>query len=158
MLDWSARQLLGHVIDAQQQIAGMLTGHARPPVGDPAALGRLTEPAPGARWRHAYGLTAEVLAGISPNATVITPAGPSTAAAVLGLAVIEPLVHAWDLAVATGRPVTLDPDVVTAVLPAVLAAGNQLAATGMYDASVPIPPGATCQNRLLAALGRNPER
>ncbi len=156
--DWSARQLLGHVIAAQQQVVGMLTGHARPPVGDPGVLHRLAEPHPSARWRHTCDHATAVLAGVDPDAAVVTPAGPSTAAAVLSIAVIEPLVHAWDLATAAGQSVTLDRTAVEAVLPAVLASGDQLAATGLYQAPLPSRSDASGQDRLLAALGRNPER
>lgn len=156
--DWTARQLLGHVIDAQRQVVGMLTGHLGPPIGDPSELGRLAAPEPRARWRHTSDGTSVVVRGIDPDAVVTTPAGASTAAAVLGIAVIEPLVHAWDLAIAADQPVTLDPDAVNAVLPAVLAAGDQLAATGMYRPTLPTRSDVSDQDRLLAALGRDPRR
>ncbi len=152
--DWSARQLLGHVIDGQQQVVGMLTGRARPPVTDVAALALLAGPDPVQRWHSCRADTSAVLAGIDPGTAVTTPAGPSTASAVLGIAVIEPLVHAWDLATATGQQVGLDQDVVEALLPGVVGAGDQLAATGMYRPAVPVASDAVAQERLLGALGR----
>jgi uncharacterized protein (TIGR03086 family) len=151
---WSARQLLGHVIDGQAQVVGMLIGHPRPPVADDAALARLAGPHPVQSWRTCRADVTAVLTGVDAAATVTTPGGPSTAAAVLAMAVIEPLVHAWDLATAVGRPVHLDPDVVDALLPGVLAAGDRLAATGMYRPAVPVAADAPAQERLLGALGR----
>lgn len=152
--DWSARQLLGHVIDGQRQVVGMLTGQARPPVTDPTELGRLAGPDPRAAWQDYRDAVLAVLSGIDPGAAVTTPGGPSTASAVLSMVVIEPLVHAWDLAIATGQPGTLDPDVVAAILPGVLAMHGGLAATGMYRRATPVPADATPQDWLLAALGR----
>lgn len=72
------------------------------------------------------------------------------------MVVIEPLVHAWDLAIATGQTVWLDSEAVAVTLPAVERLGDQLAATGMYAAGRPLPPMASMQDRLLAALGRKP--
>ena len=40
--DWTTRQLLGHLIDAQQQTVAMITGRGpRPPVSDPGSLAQL---------------------------------------------------------------------------------------------------------------------
>jgi hypothetical protein len=50
---------------------------------------------------------------------------------ILSLALIEPLLHAWDLARATGHTIRLDPDAVAATLVGVRALGGQFAATGM---------------------------
>jgi uncharacterized protein (TIGR03086 family) len=72
------------------------------------------------------------------------------------VAVIEPVVHAWDLATATatGQRVVLDERTVEALLVGAEQLGGQLAATGMYSAAVPVPADAPPLRRLLAALGR----
>lgn len=152
--DWSARQLLGHVIDSQQQVIGMLTDHPQPPITDLTELGQLAGPDLRAAWQDSRKAVLAVLTGIDPDAAVTTPGGPSTGSAVLSMVVIEPVVHAWDLATATDQPGTLDPDVAQAILPGVLAAKGQLAATGMYQPAIPTTGDATPQDRLLAALGR----
>ena len=73
---------------------------------------------------------------------------------VLAIALVEPLIHGWDLAVATGQRLTLDPEAVQVTLPAVQALGRQLTHSGMYQPALPIPPDAIAQDQLLAALGR----
>ncbi len=87
-----------------------------------------------------------------------TPLGTRTVDEVLAVAVVEPLVHAWDLATAAGQTARLDPETVTATLSAVEALAGQLAATGMYAAALPAPSDSSPQDRLLAALGRHPTR
>ena len=151
---WSARQLLGHVIDAQRQVVAMLTGQGpHPPVSDLAQLARLAGTDPAKCWRRTQLDTADALARVDLDASVATPLGTRTVADVLAIALIEPLIHGCDLAVATGQRVTLDPEAVQVTLPAVQALGRQLD-SGMYQPALPTPPDATAQDQLLAALGR----
>ncbi|SES97252.1 TIGR03086 family metal-binding protein [Geodermatophilus poikilotrophus] len=155
--DWSARQLLGHLVDGQHQVLAMATGvGSRPPVTDSAALGALGGRAPAATWSEVRQQITRALAGIAPSTSVATPLGSQTVGQLLGIALIEPVVHAWDLATATGQAADLDPDAVRALLPGVLALGDRLQATGMYRAAVRVPGQAPPQDQLLAAVGRNP--
>jgi uncharacterized protein (TIGR03086 family) len=157
--DWSARQLLGHLIDGQRQVLAMATGNGpQPPVTDPAALASLGGSDPGAAWLEVHQHATRALAGIAPNTSVATPLGAQTVDELLGIALIEPVVHAWDLAAATGQAAHLDTDAVRALLPGVLALGDQLQATGMYRAPINLPNDAPPQDQLLAALGRHPQR
>ena len=157
--DWSARQLVGHLVDAQRQVLAMVGDDGpRPPVTDPRELAALAGPDPAGSWRRAHEGTTATLAGVSPAASVATPLGPRTVEQLLGLALVEPVVHSWDLATATGQPADLDPEAVRALLPGVLALGAQLQGSGMYGPAVPVPDDAPAQDRLLAALGRGPDR
>jgi uncharacterized protein (TIGR03086 family) len=156
---WSARRLVGHLVDGQGQVLAMLAGEGPvAPVTDPEALGTLAGPDPAGSWRRAHQAAVAALDGAAPGAAVATPLGPRTVEQLLGIALVEPVVHTWDLATATGRPADLDPDAVRALLPGVLALGGQLQATGMYAPPVPVPDDAAAQDRLLAALGRRPGR
>jgi uncharacterized protein (TIGR03086 family) len=156
--DWSARQLVGHLVDAQRQVLAMVGDDGpRPPVNDPRELAALAGPDPASSWRRAHEGTTATLAGVSPAASVATPLGPRTVEQLLGLALVEPVVHSWDLARATGQPADLDPGAVRALLPGVLALGTQLQGSGMYGPAVPVPDDAPAQDRLLAALGRGPD-
>lgn len=157
--DWSARQLVGHVIDAQRQVIALVSGRGPiAPVTDPSAVGELAGRDPAASWRASREETVAAPRAADLEATVPTPARPTPVAQVLGMAVVEPLVHAWDLATAVGEQVRLDPEAVETALPAVAALGTQLAATGMYRPAIPVGADATAQDRLLAALGRSPSR
>jgi uncharacterized protein (TIGR03086 family) len=154
---WSARQLVGHLVDGQGQVLAVLAGEGpRVPVTDAEALGLLAGPDPAGSWRRAHRTAVAALRGAAPGAGVATPLGPRTVEQLLGIALVEPVVHTWDLATATGRPADLDPDAVRTLLPGVRALGGQLQATGMYAPPVPVPADAPAQDRLLAALGRRP--
>lgn len=155
--DWSARQLLGHLVHGQHHVVALVSGDGpRAPVIDPASLERLPGPDPRAGWRQVRDHTAAVLARTAPDSLVPTPFGQQSVEQVLDLALVEPLVHGWDLAVATGQGGVLDAEAVAATLPGVLAFGERLAATGMYRPARPVPDGASDADRLLAALGRDP--
>jgi uncharacterized protein (TIGR03086 family) len=90
----------------------------------------------------------------------MSPAGFewSVAEAAAGTA-MDQLIHTWDLAVAIGADRHLDREVVEAVadtfLPQMPEIGRQ---AGLVGPAVPVPAGASAQDRLLGAMGRNPER
>lgn len=155
--DWSARQLLAHLIDGQHQVLAMATGvGSHLPGTESAAPGSLGDPV--AAWSEVHRHITAALAAIAPDTSIATPLGPQTLDQLLGIALIEPVVHGWDLATATGQPADLDPDAVNALLPGVRALGDQLQATGMYRAPLRAPGDRSPQGQLLAALGRDPHR
>lgn len=153
--DWTARQLAGHLVDGHRQVQAMLAGTGSlAPTSEPAALADLAGEDPAAALQDAAAQVREVLAGLDPAVEVGTPRGPLVVEQLLGMAVIEPFIHGWDLAVATGQPGVLDQELAGTLLPAVLQLDGQLAATGMYAPALPLPEGAPAEARLLAALGR----
>jgi len=153
--DWTARQLAGHLVDGHRQVQAMLAGTGPlAPTSETAALTDLAGEDPAAALQDAAARVRKVLAGLDPAVEVVTPRGPLMVEQLLGMAVIEPFIHGWDLAVATGQPGVLDPELAGTLLPAVVQLDGQLAATGMYAPAVPLPDGAPAEARLLAALGR----
>lgn len=70
---------------------------------------------------------------------------------------MDQLVHTWDLAVATGKERMLDPELVEAVvatfLPHVPDVGRS---AGIVGPAIALPDDASPQDRLLAAMGRQP--
>jgi hypothetical protein len=72
---------------------------------------------------------------------------------------MDQLIHTWDLAVAVGADRHLDTEVVKAVfemfLPQMPEIGRQ---AGLVGPAIPVPAGASLQDQLLGAMGRNPER
>jgi len=152
---WTARQLLGHVIDGGRQINAMLTGGPPlVPVTAPVHLDQCAGTDPGAAAQAAADSIATLAALFDADLVVHTPRGKVPMPQLLAVAVIEPVVHAWDLATATGQRVVLDERTVEALLMGVEQLGDQLAATGMYSTAVPVPADAPPLPRLLAALGR----
>ncbi len=76
---------------------------------------------------------------------------------VTGLVVNNELVlHAWDLAKATGQPTDLAPEVAEAALPSIQAIYGDLPRTpgGSFAPAQPAPEGASPADRLAAYLGR----
>jgi uncharacterized protein (TIGR03086 family) len=90
----------------------------------------------------------------------MSPAGFewSVAEAAAGTA-MDQLIHTWDLAVAVGADRTLDADVVDAVvsmfLPQMPEVGRQ---AGFVGPPVEVADGASAQEVLLGAMGRDPRR
>lgn len=70
---------------------------------------------------------------------------------------MDALIHTWDLATATGQDASLDPNLVEACiamfLPDMPERGR---ASGLVGPAVAVPDDASAQDRLLAAMGRQP--
>jgi uncharacterized protein (TIGR03086 family) len=80
----------------------------------------------------------------------------SVAEATAGTA-MDQLVHTWDLAVATGGDRTLDAEVVDAVVAMFLPQMPEIGrSAGIVGPAVLIADDASAQDRLLAAMGRQP--
>ncbi|MFI6210329.1 TIGR03086 family metal-binding protein [Streptomyces sp. NPDC051041] len=149
---WTGLHVLGHIIDGQQQIAALLSGQGpREPLRDPveAVVGQ-----PVTAWSATCRSMLDLLTTVDPNSCVASHHGEVTGEWVLTTAVIEPLVHAWDLAQAAGFETVLDGEAVEACLTAIAPMAEQFAATGMYAPSLTAPARATAQQQLLALLGR----
>lgn len=155
---WTAGHVVGHLVDAARQTLALLVG-APPvvPTGEPTALRGLAGEDPAARLREAVDpLTARVR-DLDAHAVVATPRGDLPVARFLAMALVEPVVHGWDLAVAGGVPVRTDDDAVASLLTTARAMGDGLAATGMYAPALPHPGSAGPLEQLLALLGRRAE-
>jgi uncharacterized protein (TIGR03086 family) len=120
-------------------------------------------PGDGLRWPDPAVVTACAEALRRPGTLerrCMSPAGFEwSVAEAAGGTAMDQLIHTWDLAVAVGADRRLDPEVVDAVmemfLPQMPEIGRQ---SGLVGPEVPVPPGASAQDRLLGAMGRNPER
>jgi uncharacterized protein (TIGR03086 family) len=78
---------------------------------------------------------------------------------VLAMALGEYVVHAWDLAVAVGRPYDVDPsatEAALAFLQDMVAPEHRGPDSGFFGAEFPAPAGATTLERLLCFAGRDP--
>lgn len=152
---WTVRQLTGHVIDGQRQVIAMLSAEGRPaPERSPAELARLAGADPAATWPHVRDVAITALIRVDDAAVVPTPLGDTPVSQLLETAVIEPLLHTWDLATAAGGTADLDAETVEATLAGVEALGDRLAATGMYAPARPVRNDMCAQGRLLALTGR----
>lgn len=153
--EWTVRALIGHVLDGAHQVQAMAGGQDPvPPIQQPQDLTQLTGPDPAAAVHRAVADLEVALGGLPADTVVHTRAGELPLQQMLGMALIEPVAHGWDLATATGQQATFDAEAVTALLAGVQQLGGQLAATGMYRPATIVDEQAPPLKRLMAALGR----
>jgi uncharacterized protein (TIGR03086 family) len=81
---------------------------------------------------------------------------PTPAADVAGLLIAEAVLHAWDLAVATGQSYTVGDETAEAALASVAANAELFRQYKGFAEPVPVPAGAPVLDRLLALSGRDP--
>jgi uncharacterized protein (TIGR03086 family) len=145
--EWDVAALLGHMAGGPAYLLG--------------SMGRGAGPGPA--WPDEAVIDACLDALRAPGALerrCPSPAGFewSVAEAAAGTA-MDQLVHGWDLAVAIGEDRTMDPAVTEAIvamfLPQMPQVGRQ---AGLVGPAVAVAPGASTQDRLLAAMGRDPGR
>jgi uncharacterized protein (TIGR03086 family) len=73
-----------------------------------------------------------------------------------GIAFMEHLTHAWDVAKATGQSTDLPVDLVAECMAVVTPIGPMLRPPGVCGPAVSIPNGASEQDKLIAFMGRHP--
>jgi uncharacterized protein (TIGR03086 family) len=155
--DWTARDVVGHIIDMH----GVML---RP-------LGRGLSPAPALADDPLGAFTAAradveaLLADPEVAATEVdTPMGRSTVEQHVDQVVSTDLViHGWDLARATGQDDTIDPAEVDRMWPGVQHIPEEMRIPGafgpgvvVFGPEVKVPEDASRQDRLLGLLGRDP--
>jgi uncharacterized protein (TIGR03086 family) len=151
---WTAREVAGHAIAVIEHIPARLAGKAgHDPFSDLAAHAGVH---PQATCRSAR--VAAMVALDSPrvlSTTVTTSMGTMTMDAYLVPLARDAAIHAWDIARATETDERLDPGLVDATLD-LLSPTEMAAGRGTYARPVEMDAGASPQQRLLAAVGRNP--
>ncbi len=151
---WTARDVAGHVTGGQYLIMALAGGEPEPDASrDPARF------VPGdvlMSWRTARKECAEVLTPRALSRPIpFGGFGELPLADYLAAYILEPLVHAWDLARATGQPARLDPDLVHHAFATAQVVAAPLRAAGHLAPPLPPPKGADEQTRMLAFLGRS---
>ena len=84
--------------------------------------------------------------------------GESSIDDILAFAAWDQLGHAWDIAVATGHDVDVDPAVVEVTIAVISANADMLRAGGMMANEVTVDPDAPAMDRFVGLIGRNPNR
>jgi len=148
--DWTVRQLLNHLVGGTVRFADAMAGA---PMSDPTA-GYLTDDLAG-DFDRSVGRLRDLFAEPDGLTRLVpTPFGERPGAFLASLRANEMLLHAWDLARATGRPTDLDPELAEHSLAdfrRLRAAGG---GDGMFDEVQPIPDDAPAADRLAAYTGR----
>lgn len=153
--DWTVRDLLNHLVGAAHMFGGAFAGQA-PAGGDGRDAGDLVGDDPVAAWAAAVQVIASGLD--TPGALereIPMPFGPTPGTIVFEILKFDTLVHAWDLATATGQPFDPPADVVEeAIGVAQLLIAPEMRNGQVFAAEVTAPQGATPIQRLAAFTGR----
>jgi uncharacterized protein (TIGR03086 family) len=147
--EWDARALVEHVIGFHEflLLRPMGVRANRPKGGPPAERWRATQDALFAALR---------VDGAIDRETELPGGGTSRPRDMLAALTNDVLVHTWDLGVATGVPVDLDPELAAAAFARVDGTDPGRSA-GMVGPEVPVGPDAPVEARLLGCYGRDPE-
>jgi len=148
--DWTARDLVEHVIASQGMFEGL--------------VGRTIEPGPAVGVDPEGAVTAafdQIQAHLEDPATADEEFdgffGRTTfAAAVDRFLTFDLIVHGWDLARAAGLDDSIAPDEIPRLVEAVEAFGPAMRSPGAIGPPLDPPPGADAQATLIALLGRHP--
>jgi uncharacterized protein (TIGR03086 family) len=152
--EWTAREVAGHVIGGQREILALARGVQPPDVADDP--GRYAGADPVTAWLEGRreceaALTEEALLRPIPFGGL----GELPLRDLLDTYVLELLVHAWDLAQATGQKVRLDSDLVHHAFATAQVVGSSMRSEGLLGPALTPPPGSNELTRLLAFLGRS---
>lgn len=149
--DWTAADVVAHNIGMNRMIAGFTEGAGAPG----PAMAEVDDPV--AEWVASlddlFGAldSQGALQRVAP-----TPWGEMAVDKFLGFAWVDPVIHTWDLARATGQQPTLDAALVARGAKQLERAGDSLVAPGRFDAAVTIEDGASLVDRFVAFSGRDP--
>ncbi|MFF4614812.1 TIGR03086 family metal-binding protein [Nonomuraea jabiensis] len=155
---WDVTQVLQHAAGDQIGFAAALTGEPGPTFNPFDPSGELEADA-SAFTEDALARSARAWAGVDRDAAEVpTPVPPhkmspwsgSTACA------LDAAVHAWDIAVATGQPSPLTPELARPLLKVAMEIVEPLRAWGAYAPALDSEPGDDDVAALLRYLGRDP--
>lgn len=150
--DFTVHDVIDHMIVLGTTFAHLFRGEEPPAITAPAVYGRV----PSAEFASAMSeLGDAVAASGAQQRWLVTPIGEMDGATFARVVAVDGLVHGWDLAVATGVPFTVDPDVVAAVDDFARAAlSDELRAGGLFASATEAPADATTLESLAAFSGR----
>ncbi|SNS29179.1 TIGR03086 family metal-binding protein [Actinomadura mexicana] len=155
--DWNVAQVVQHAAGDQLAFAASITGQAGPDYNPFAPSGTL-DGSPMDLLDPSVSACAAAWATVDPGAAEVpvpVPPGslkPETGA---GAAALDAAVHAWDIAVATGRPSPLTPDLARPLLDVARQIVEPLRQYGAYAAAIEHTGGDDVA-ALLRYLGRDP--
>ncbi|WP_205752788.1 TIGR03086 family metal-binding protein [Cryptosporangium phraense] len=153
---WNVAQVVRHASGDQLGYAAAITGVGGP-TEDPFAPseGRPEPSSVGAALDAAAAAFATIEPG-TPEVPSPLPIGPLSAESVVSAAALDAAVHAWDVAVALGRPSPLTPELAEQLMPIAEVMAGPLRAFA-FGPAIEGEPGDDAAARLLRFLGRRPD-
>jgi uncharacterized protein (TIGR03086 family) len=151
--DWTAREVVGHVIGGTQMISSAKTGEA-PDYSDPT---KAAGDDPAATFAAARDLALSTLTDEYLSKSVPSPMGEMPLDNLVGMLLTnDVLIHTWDLARAAGVDVTLDPELAEAAYNALQPMDAMIRAANVFGPKIDPPEGADMQTKLICFTGRQP--
>ena len=153
---WTVRDVAGHVIWGQEQLAHWATGqdYGRTE-GAPGAPhpGEMAGSDPVATWHTARAAADETLTDQALGETVTLPGlGETPLSGIITLLVTDLLAHSWDIGHAVDLDVQIETDLISGSF--AWARDNVVRVPGFFGPELAAPPDADEQTRWLAYLGR----
>ncbi|MFF5289262.1 TIGR03086 family metal-binding protein [Paractinoplanes globisporus] len=155
--EWNVTQVLQHAAGDQLAYVSAITGTGGPTENPFTPSGSLTG-TPAELVEPSLTASAAAFATLDRAGTTPTPLphGTLPTATAAGAAALDAAVHAWDVAVAAGRPSPLDDDLAAQLLPVARAIVEPLRQYGVYAAALESHETDGSAAELLRYLGRDP--
>lgn len=154
---WTVGDLVTHVIGAMTMYVALLDGAT---TTEAIAKVRSVTTSPGSAFsdfvQAADALQARLADPGAAAGIAHHPAGDVTGGDLAGYAMLEWILHGWDLSRATGQDAIINPGLATAIYEAILPDAERLRRRGAFGPAIPVPADAPITDRLLALLGRVP--
>lgn len=153
-VEWDVRALAAHLVDEHLWAPGLLAGRTVEELTPEIPADPLGDD-PVAAWHGASTAGLAAADAVDLEATVHLSFGDFPAEEYLMQLFADHLIHAWDLARATGQDERLDPALVDAVLPWWADREDLYREGGVIGVPIEIEDGSV-QDNLLASTGRDP--
>ena len=159
--EWTVRDLLNHLVGSLWFHHQLISGT---PVPHPAAAGGLPDADlvgddPSAAFAEAAAAALATAAAEGMMArSAQTPLGEMPAGALTQFIALDMVVHGWDLAVATGQPYEVAPDLVAHILGFARMAITDDTRGPFIATAIAVEAGASDLDQLVGHMGRAPRR
>ncbi|MCP4083855.1 MAG: TIGR03086 family protein [Actinomycetia bacterium] len=148
---WTATDVVAHNIAMNDMIAGFCSGSGSKQPGHEVAED------PAADWTRSFD---DLLAALDSQGALqtvaVTPWGEMPVDKFLGFAWVDPVIHTWDLARATGQETVMDAALVGRGAKQLERAGDSLVGPGRFQAAVDAGSAPGTIDQLVAFAGRDP--
>lgn len=152
--EWTAGQVLGHVVWGLRNTAALASGGTTPPQ---QAEADIVADDPIGTWTEALdGALAALDQQGALTRVVDGPFGTMPLDDFLGFSPSDLLAHAWDIARTADIDASLPPDLCERYTAGIVAMGDGLRRPGLMAAAVDVPAGAAAETRFIAQTGRRP--
>jgi uncharacterized protein (TIGR03086 family) len=156
-LDWDVRTLVNHIVGEDRWTVPIMAGATIAEVGDRFDGDLLGDDPAGNTADAAGGAEAAVGEPGTLDRVVHLSFGDTPAEEYVRQLLADHLIHAWDLAAATGLDRRLDPDAVRVCAEWFAEREDVYRSAGAIGPRVEVPATADEQSRLLGGFGRDPE-